>query len=133
MSLSLYEAVVLPMQQTVGSVQSVLEKGAQHYESRGLNPDELLGESIHSDMFPLTFQLHSVIHHSPDPCRSGHGPSPLSCLPARRYRLCTPHCLRLGRSKRADPGTWRTFSSSSRYLQLSARQSRNCAFRRSRC
>ncbi|RIJ21260.1 DUF1993 domain-containing protein [Henriciella barbarensis] len=64
MSLSLYEAVVLPMQQTVGSVQGVLEKGAQHYEARGLNPDDLLGETIHSDMFPLTFQLHSVMHHS---------------------------------------------------------------------
>ncbi|HIK64960.1 MAG TPA: DUF1993 domain-containing protein, partial [Henriciella marina] len=38
MSLSLYDAVVLPMQQTVGSVQGVLEKGAQHYEARGLNP-----------------------------------------------------------------------------------------------
>ena len=64
MSLSIYEAVVPPMQQIVGSVQGVLEKGAQHYESRGLKPDDLLGECIHSDMLPLTFQLHSVMHHS---------------------------------------------------------------------
>lgn len=64
MSLSLYEAVVVPMQQILGSVQGVLEKGAQHYEARGLSPDELLGETIHSDMAPLPFQLHSVMHHS---------------------------------------------------------------------
>lgn len=64
MSLSLYEAVIPPMQQIIGSVQGVLEKGAQHYEARGLNPDDLLGESIHSDMLPLTFQLQSVMHHS---------------------------------------------------------------------
>ncbi|WP_018149462.1 DUF1993 domain-containing protein [Henriciella marina] len=64
MSLSLYEAVIPPMQQIIGSVQSVLEKGAQHYEARGLNPDDLLSECIHSDMLPLTFQLQSVMHHS---------------------------------------------------------------------
>jgi hypothetical protein len=64
MSLSLYDAVIPPMQQMLGSVQAVLEKGAQHYESRGLKPDELLEETIHSDMLPLPFQLHSVMHHS---------------------------------------------------------------------
>ena len=64
MSLTLYEAIVPSYRQILGSVQSVLEKGAQHYESRGLKPDELLHESIHSDMLALPFQLHSVMHHS---------------------------------------------------------------------
>lgn len=64
MSLSLYDAIVPPFQQVLGSIQTVLEKGAQHYESRGRNADELLGEGIHSDMLPLPFQLHSVMHHS---------------------------------------------------------------------
>ena len=64
MSLSLYDAIVPSYRQILGSVQTILEKGAQHYESRGLKPDDLLAEGIHSDMLPLPFQLHSVMHHS---------------------------------------------------------------------
>ena len=64
MNLSLYDAVIPPMGQIVGSLQGVLEKGGQHYEGKGLKSDELLAGGIHETMLPLTFQLNSVIHHS---------------------------------------------------------------------
>lgn len=64
MTLSLYDAVIPPFRQMVGSLQGVLEKGAQHYEGKGRSPDDLLRERIHEDMLPLTFQIDSVIHHS---------------------------------------------------------------------
>lgn len=64
MSLSLYDAVIPAFRQMVGSVQGVLEKGAQHYEGKGLSADELLTCCIHDTMLPLTFQINSVIHHS---------------------------------------------------------------------
>ncbi len=64
MSLTLYDAVIPSFRQMVGSVQGVLEKGAQHYEGKGVSPNELLSACIHDTMLPLTFQLNSVIHHS---------------------------------------------------------------------
>ncbi|WP_300396557.1 DUF1993 family protein [Henriciella sp.] len=64
MTLSLYDTVIPPFLQMVGSVQGVLEKGAQHYEAKGRSPDDLLRERIFEDMLPLTFQIDSVIHHS---------------------------------------------------------------------
>ncbi|MGB3627127.1 MAG: DUF1993 domain-containing protein [Henriciella sp.] len=64
MSLSLYDAIIPAYSQILGSTKSVLEKGAQHCKSKGKSPDELLDECIHSDMLPLTFQLHSVMHHT---------------------------------------------------------------------
>jgi len=64
MSLSLYDVVVPPFRQIVGSVQGILNKGAEHYRSDGRSPDDLLRLRIHEDMLPLTFQLHSVAHHT---------------------------------------------------------------------
>ncbi|WP_084398370.1 DUF1993 domain-containing protein [Henriciella aquimarina] len=64
MSLSLYEAAVPAFRQIVDSVGGVLAKGAAHYEAAGRSPDDLLNARLHEDMYPLTFQLHSVIHHS---------------------------------------------------------------------
>ncbi|RIJ14739.1 DUF1993 domain-containing protein [Henriciella mobilis] len=64
MSLSLYDIVVPPFRQVVGSVQGILKKGADHYRADGRSPDDLLRLRIHEDMLPLTFQLHSVAHHS---------------------------------------------------------------------
>lgn len=64
MSLTLFDAVIPPFRQIVGSVQGVLEKGAQHCEGKGISPDELLSDCIHETMLPLTFQVNSVIHHS---------------------------------------------------------------------
>ena len=64
MTLSLYDAIIPPYRQTVSALQGVLEKGAQHYEGKGLNPDDLLEACIHETMLPLTFQINTVIHHS---------------------------------------------------------------------
>ncbi|WP_300379818.1 DUF1993 family protein [Henriciella sp.] len=64
MTLSLYDTVIPPFKQLVGSMQGVLEKGAQHYEAKGRSPDDLLRERIFDDMLPLTFQIDSVVHHS---------------------------------------------------------------------
>ncbi|GGB67225.1 MULTISPECIES: DUF1993 domain-containing protein [Henriciella] len=64
MTISLYDAVIPPMRQIVGSVQGVLAKGAKHCEAEGKSADALLSDCIHETMLPLTFQLDSVIHHS---------------------------------------------------------------------
>lgn len=64
MSLSLYDAVVPPYRQIVGSVIGILRKGAEHYKADGRSPDDLLGVRLFEDMHPLTFQLHSVAHHT---------------------------------------------------------------------
>lgn len=64
MSLSLYDVVIPPFRQIVGSAQGVLEKGAAHCEASGQSADELLAERIYADMLPLPFQIDSVVHHS---------------------------------------------------------------------
>ena len=64
MSLSLYDVIIPPYRQIVDSVCGVLQKGADHYRADGRSPDDLLELRLHEDMFPLTFQLHSVAHHT---------------------------------------------------------------------
>ncbi len=64
MTLSLYDTVIPPFRQMVGSMQGILEKAAQHYEDQGRSPDDLLRDRIFDDMLPLTFQIDSVVHHS---------------------------------------------------------------------
>ena len=64
MSLSLYEVTIPPFRQMVDSVQGVLEKGAAHVREKGRGPDDLLALRLYDDMLPMTFQLHSVMHHS---------------------------------------------------------------------
>lgn len=64
MSVSLYDAIVPPYRQIVDSVRGVLQKGADHYTADGRSPDDLLDVRLFDDMAPLTFQLHSVAHHT---------------------------------------------------------------------
>ena len=64
MSLSLHDVIIPAYRQVVGSVQGVLKKGADHYSVDGRSPDDLLSAQICETMYPLTFQLHSVAHHT---------------------------------------------------------------------
>ena len=64
MSLSLFDVVVPPFRQIVGSVQGIIKKGAEHYRADGRSPDDMLALRLHEDMLPMTFQLHSVAHHT---------------------------------------------------------------------
>jgi len=64
MGISLYDATVGGFIQTVAAVESILAKGLEFAKAQGIDPNTLLEERIHPDMFPLSFQLHSVITQS---------------------------------------------------------------------
>ena len=78
MSTSLYDLAVRSYQQTVASTAAVLAKGAEHAAEQGIDPKSLVGASIHPDMYPLHFQIVSVVHHSVGAVRAvesgGFGP-----------------------------------------------------------
>lgn len=74
MAISLYDVTVAGYLQTLGAVSGFLERGAAHCAETGLDPAELVGARIHEDMYPLTFQIWSVEHHSVgaiEGCRKG--------------------------------------------------------------
>ena len=64
MTTSLYEMSVASYLQSVGGVEKVLKKGAEHAQANGTNPDDLVGAKLADDMLPLHFQIVSVVHHS---------------------------------------------------------------------
>ena len=64
MTTSLYELSVASYLQSVGGVEKVLKKGAEHAEANGSNPDDLVSAKLADDMLPLHFQIVSVVHHS---------------------------------------------------------------------
>jgi uncharacterized protein len=64
MPLSLYDVSVGSFLRVTEAVTHFLEKGRKHLEETGQDPDAMLGERIHGDMLPFTFQIVSVAHHS---------------------------------------------------------------------
>lgn len=64
MAISLYDLSVPNYLQVLGSVAGVLNKGADHAQSQGVNPDEYVQLRLADDMHPLSFQVISVWHHS---------------------------------------------------------------------
>jgi hypothetical protein len=63
-AISIYELCVPAYLQTIGGLLGVLDKGREHAQANGTDPDSLLAARIHDDMLPLSFQLVSVVHHS---------------------------------------------------------------------
>lgn len=64
MNISLYDVSVGTYLQILPALNKVLKKGGSHCESGELNCNDLLDIQLHPDMFPLRFQIISVMHHS---------------------------------------------------------------------
>lgn len=64
MTISLYDASVASYLQALAGVANVLQKGREHAEQGGLDLDELVRYRLSEDMFPFSFQVISVWHHS---------------------------------------------------------------------
>jgi hypothetical protein len=80
MAISLYDATVAGYRQTTQAICGVLAKGLAHCQETGEDPEALVAARLFPDMFPLTFQIWSVKHHSIgaiEGCRAGvFGPPP---------------------------------------------------------
>ncbi len=50
--------------QALSGVEGFLAKGLAHCQAHGVDPGEIVETRLHADMFPFSFQLWSVSHHS---------------------------------------------------------------------
>ncbi len=64
MAISLYDLSVGTYLQLLNGVIGVLGKAESYCEENNIAVDDLLDDSLCEDMFPLSFQLRSVVHHS---------------------------------------------------------------------
>jgi uncharacterized protein len=64
MAISLYDVSVVSFQQVLAGVSGFLEKGRAHCIAHDIDPNEMVESRLHPDMFPLSFQVASVAHHS---------------------------------------------------------------------
>lgn len=64
MAMSLYDLSVPSFLQTLGAVSGFLDKGAAHFQEKGVDPDSVMEVRLYDDMLPFRFQLQSVAHHS---------------------------------------------------------------------
>ncbi|MEE2916452.1 hypothetical protein COA17_08430 [Sphingomonas ginsenosidimutans] len=64
MTLSLYEALVPSMLQTLGAVDGLLTKAEAYAAEHGLAPSELIDARLAPDMAPLGYQVKACREHS---------------------------------------------------------------------
>ncbi len=64
MSISFYDASVGTYQQVLGSVATILEKGAAFAAENETGLEEIVAAKLRDDMMPFHFQIVSVCHHS---------------------------------------------------------------------
>ena len=64
MATSLYDLTVASYLQGLGSMIAVLDKGADHAASAGVDLDAIVARTLIDDMAPFHFQIVSVAHHS---------------------------------------------------------------------
>ena len=64
MAISLYDISVANYLQTLGAVESFLQKGLEHFTEKGTNLDDVVATRLYDDMLPFAFQIVSVQHHS---------------------------------------------------------------------
>ena len=64
MSISFYDASVGSYQQMLGSVATILEKGAAFAAESETGLEEIVAAKLRDDMMPFHFQIVSVCHHS---------------------------------------------------------------------
>ncbi len=85
MATTLYDLSVRCYLQTLTGVEGFLAKGLAHCQAQGIDPSEIVETRLWPDMFPFSFQLWSVVHHSLDAIRGIEEgvftpPSPLPTL-----------------------------------------------------
>jgi hypothetical protein len=87
MATTLYDLSVRCYLQTLTGVEGFLAKGLAHCEAHGIDPAEIVETRLYSDMFPFSFQLWSVVHHSLDAIRGIEDGvfTPPSALPTLDY------------------------------------------------
>ena len=64
MAIPLYDISVTSFLQTLGGVTAFLEKGLQHCQAQGIDPQEIVDTRLYPDMLPFHFQVVAVAHHS---------------------------------------------------------------------
>lgn len=64
MTISLYDATLPHFLQLLGSMRGVLDKGLDHANATGLDPETLTEVRLVEDMFPLSLQIQRVADHS---------------------------------------------------------------------
>jgi hypothetical protein len=64
MATSLYDLSVRSFLQTLGGVESYLDRGLSHCMENNIDPEEIVETRLFPDMLPFRFQLQSVAHHS---------------------------------------------------------------------
>ena len=64
MSISLYDATVKGFLPHLQNMIGVLDKAEAHCREKGGAPQSLLSSCLYEDMWPLTKQINSVVHHS---------------------------------------------------------------------
>ena len=64
MQLSFYDASVSCYQQILESTAAVLQKGKAHAEQAGMPLSDIVDYQLHETMYPFSFQVISVWHHS---------------------------------------------------------------------
>ncbi|GGC60073.1 DUF1993 domain-containing protein [Chelatococcus reniformis] len=64
MSISFYDVSIGRYLQTTAAVRDCLAKGAAFCAEKGIDPQDLVTTRLYDDMYPLRFQLISVVHHS---------------------------------------------------------------------
>jgi hypothetical protein len=64
MSFTLYDALVPSWQQMLGAVANLLDIAQTHCTEKGLPESDLIEARLADDMFPLGFQIRSVVAHS---------------------------------------------------------------------
>ena len=64
MTLPLYETTVKNWTRTAETMVGVLAKGRAHYQETNQDIEQLATTKLCDDMFPLSFQINSIRHHS---------------------------------------------------------------------
>jgi len=64
MATSLYDLSVGCYLQTLSAVSGYLGRGLDHCHEHNIDPEVIVATRIHPDMFPFSFQIQSVAHHS---------------------------------------------------------------------
>lgn len=57
MTLSMYQASILPLKRSLNNLIAILEKGADHAEAKNIDPAVLINSRLYPDMFPLSRQV----------------------------------------------------------------------------
>jgi len=64
MAITLYDATAASFLRTLGAVKSFLQRGLDHCNENGIDPQTMVETQLCADMLPLRFQITSVAHHS---------------------------------------------------------------------